>query len=78
MPPNISGGEYSLNVCPPAAGIIEGTLDRHSPEINGGFVWEDAIAMQPGSGNDDVAYALVLAEEGGVLVEQRQDRLATL
>jgi hypothetical protein len=42
-----------------------------SPEINGGFVREDAIAMQPGSGNDDVAPALDLAEEGGVLVEQR-------
>jgi hypothetical protein len=27
--------------------------------------------MQPGSGNDDVAHALVLTEEGGVLVEQR-------
>ena len=78
MSPNIRGGEYGLNVRPPAAGIIEGSLDGHSPEINGGFVREDAIAMQPGSGNDDVAHAFILAQEGGVLVEQRQDRLATL
>ena len=45
-------------------------LDGHSSEINGGFGREDAIAIQPGSGND-VAHALVLAEEGGILVEQR-------
>jgi len=56
---------------PAAAGIIEGTLDGHSPEINGGFVREDAMAMQPGSGNDDVAPALILAQQCGVLVEQR-------
>jgi hypothetical protein len=38
---------YSLNVRPQAAGIVEGTLDGHSPESKGGFVREGAIAIQP-------------------------------
>jgi len=32
----------------------------------------------PASSTDDVAHVLTLAQEGGVLVEQGQDRLAAL
>jgi hypothetical protein len=46
-------------------------MDGRSPESNGGFVREDAIAMQPGSGNDNVTHALILAQKASVLVEQR-------
>ena len=44
------------------ANISGGEYGSHTPS---------APAMQPGSGNNDVAHALVLAEESSVLVEQR-------
>jgi hypothetical protein len=68
---------HGLNVHPLAADIIKGPLDSHRLEIDGDCVREDTIVRSPGSGYDD-QHALTLAEEGGVLVEQRQDRFAAL
>jgi hypothetical protein len=55
---------------------------RHCQEPYGAplseALWQDIRAMPPGSGTPDVAPALVLAQEGGVLVEQWQNRLAPL
>jgi hypothetical protein len=62
---------YSINVRPQTASIVEGALDRHRAKLDRMFLRKDAVAMQPGSDYDDLTHAILLPEEGSILVEQR-------